>query len=378
MNFIHNLKYAFKCLLRNKTTLIWTLIFPIGLATLMYVAFGNIFESDELFSTIPIGVVQEKENAGFDLMMDVLTGDEDGLFEIKAETEAEAAELLDKEEIKAIFYVSDEVELVVKEESTEVTILKTVFEEFEKNKKTITDIADKNILAALRTMFESVRGEQKQYYKELSVSRGTWNVYNSYFYAIFAMSCLFASFSGAEKIEHLQANESPLGMRRSLSGTSKATLVFSEFISMVCVQFAIELIVMGYMKLLGIDLGDRYAGMIATLFFGVSIGISLGMIVGSFYKLSSGVRSGICVMVSMVLSVMADLCVGGIKNTIENTMPILNRINPAVLIADSLYALNVYETYDRFFRNMLTLGVMSLLLVTVSFLILRRNKYASL
>jgi len=39
----------------------------------------------------------------------------------------------------------------------------------------------------------------------------------NYFYAIFAMSCLFGSFGAIEKIGKLQGNVSPLGMRRCLS-----------------------------------------------------------------------------------------------------------------------------------------------------------------
>ena len=63
---------------------------------------------------------------------------------------------------------------------------------------------------------------------------------------------------------------------------------------------------------------------------------------------------------------------------IEHNVPIINRINPAALIVDSLYALNIYDTYDRYIQNIVVLAIMSVILLSVSFLILRRNKYASL
>lgn len=379
MNFIHNLKYAFKSLLRNKTNLIWTLLFPMGLATFMFVAFANIFETDEIFHTIPIAVVREADNFGFDFLMKGLSGDsEDALFAVQSEEEQEAKELLKNDEIYAIIYVKKDIELVIEKESIQATIIKTVFEEFEKNSTMIQEIAEKDLLAAFRALFSSISMQQKQYYTEMTSSNGVQNQFYCYFYAIFAMSCLFASFAGCEKIANLQANESALGMRRSLSSTSKACVIASEFLSMAVMQFFVELVVLGYMTILGIDFGNRYPAIILTLFFGASIGISLGMIVGSFAKLSKGSRSGICVSVSMVLSVLADLCVGGLKNEIENTFPIINRINPAALIADALYSLNVYDNYDRFTRNIVTLGCMAFVMVVISFLILRRNKYASL
>lgn len=74
---------------------------------------------------------------------------------------------------------------------------------------------------------------------------------------------------------------------------------------------------------------------------------------------------------------MADLMVHGIKNSIEDKLPILNRVNPAVLVTDCLYALNVYDNYDRYFRNILILTGMAVCLLGASILVLRRNKYAS-
>lgn len=379
MIFLHNLKYAFKTLLRNKTSLIWTLLFPIGLATFMNAAFGNLYETGEKFKSIPIAVVKESNHYGFEMMMSQLAADsEDALFSIKTEDPNQAADLLKEEQIDAIVYISDTPHIQVKTESISVSIIKTVLEEYQKYESIIIDMGEKDMAKAITTLARMVIKEQLPYYEEVSNTHGVPNEFYSYFYAVFAMSCLFASFSSAEKIFGLQANESALGMRRSLSSTSKAAILVSEFLSMSIVQFVIELIVLGYFSLLGIHFGDRYPAIILVLLFGSSIGISMGMIVGSLAFIPAGLRNGICVCVSMVLSILADLCVGGLKNTIENTFPIINRLNPAALISDALYALNVYEGYERYTRNIITLAIMAVVMVVISFLILRRNKYASL
>ena len=72
--FWHNFKYAMRTTLKNKTTLIWTLLFPIALTTFMYMAFGNLFE-EELLDVIPVAVVIEEENEAFETTLEELSED---------------------------------------------------------------------------------------------------------------------------------------------------------------------------------------------------------------------------------------------------------------------------------------------------------------
>ena len=55
-----------------------------------------------------------------------------------------------------------------------------------------------------------------------------------------------------------------------------------------------------------------------------------------------------------------------------------NRINPAALISDAFYCINVYDDMSRYYRNLFTLAVMSIILVTASFLLIRRESYDSI
>lgn len=375
--FCHNLKYAMKTMIKNKSTIIWTMIFPIALATFMYMAFGNLFEKDEVFSSIPVAVVSEKTNEGFEAVIEELSKEGDNqLLNAEYMTDEEAKRAIEEGKVTGIIYVGEDIRLVVNESTYKNTVLKTIIAQYKKSEKVITEIAQKNPQAVSQAVKDMTGG--REYFIEKTTSNGNQDVYTAYFYAIFAMSCLFASFAASEKIERLQANESALGMRRCLSPNSKMITIVAEFISMLVVQFATEIITLIYLTAIGVDFGDKYPQILIILFFGSCIGIALGIIVGSISKLSDSARSGICVTISMVLSVMADLCAHGIKDAIEHTCPIINRINPAALIVDAFYALNIYDTYDRYIRNMATLGLMSVLLLVISFLILRRNKYASL
>ena len=66
------------------------------------------------------------------------------------------------------------------------------------------------------------------------------------------------------------------------------------------------------------------------------------------------------------------------KDLVEKNMPVINRINPAALISDAFYSINVYDDMSRYYRNLFTLAVMSITLVTASFLLIRRESYDSI
>lgn len=379
--FLHNFKYAIVSLVKSKTALFWTLLFPIALATFMYMAFSNIFEVDEMFSAIPVAVVEEdtkqEEPMGLSMVLEQMgrEEDEDALLKITKTDEKKAVELLESGEIEGIYYTADE-RLVVEESTTNTTILSMVLEQYTQMKNVYADMqADhpEYMMQAIQQL-----AARKTSIVEKATTNGCQNEYYNYFYAIFAMSCLFASFASLEKISKMQANTSTLGIRRSLSPNHKMSMVLSEYLALWMVQFAVELIALGYLTVLGVDFGEKYPAIALTLFVGSGIGLSMGVIVGAISKFGEKTKMGIMTTISMFLSVMADLCAGGIKDAVEHHLPILNRLNPAVLLSDCFYALNVYDNYDRFMRNIGILSGMAVLLLGISFCLVRRNRYASL
>lgn len=382
--FFHNMRYTTLCMFRAKTSLFWTLAFPLILATFMYISFGNLFEKDEMFKTINVAVVESDND---DTLMSVLESLDvkhdhsdskssfSDLINMKLMDSSSAQEALHDKKVTGIIYTED-ASLVVDENSYNATILESILTQYKQQEDVITTIArenPENLQPALSALTDA-----KTTYTEISSSSGNQNEYNNYFYAVFAMSCLFSSFSTVTSTCWMLANTSPLGMRRCLTSTNKTILIISEYIMLLIIHFAVELISLGYMTLIGIDFGTKYPAIIVTLFFGCMIGLALGVIVGALPKLGTGGKIGLSVGIGMFLSVLADLCVSGIKDLIEHHFPIANRINPACLISDCFYSLNVYDNYDRFFRNISIMAAESVVLLTIAFLLLRREKYASL
>lgn len=375
---LHLLKYRFLYLLRAKENIFWTLLFPIALSTFMYMAFSNIYQ-DELFEPISVAVVEEQENEAFITVAEGLAeeGENQMLIIKDAEDEAEAKSLLEEDEIKGVFLVKNEVSLLVKEEGMEQTILSVILSQYNQSEYVVKDVL-KTHPEQIEVVVENIMAEA-DYCMEQKTSSGNQDAVTNYFYAIFAMACLFASFNGLDFSTKLMANTSPLGMRKTVSSCSKWKLIVTGFFSSLVIQYASSLLGFAYMNcVLGVDFGEKYAAICLLLLMGNCIGLGMGMIIGCIGKIGEEMKTGIAVGISMALSVMADLCASGVKDAIEHTVPIINRLNPAALIVDSFYALNIYDTYTRFFENMTILAVMTAVLFVISILLVRRNRHASL
>lgn len=379
---LHHLKYAFLCTIKRKATLFWVFLFPIALATFMHMAFGNLFEKGEVFHPIKIAVVENVQDENFMSLIDELSADGDGkTFElVNVKDEKDAKNKLKTEKIEGYYLVDDEIKLVINSNKINQTILETVLTQYDQITKVATDSVEKNINdpQKIEKVMKTLTS-QKDYVTNRKTSDGNQDVYTTYFYAVFAMACLFASFAGVENAVNIQADSSALGMRRTLLPGSKAILIISDFIVTLFVQYLFQIIAFIYMKfILVVDFGNKYPAIMLLLFVACGCGIGLGIIIGSLHSLKPASKTGIAVAISMALSVMADLVANGIKDFIEHTCPIINRINPAALIVDSFYALNVYDTYDRFWQNIGTLSIITVVLLLISFLLVRRERYASL
>lgn len=374
----HNIKYTFLSMIRTKEVIFWSLVFPLALATFMYLAFGKINEVTENLETIDVAVVESVQNEMFDkILVEVSNGESPLLNPMKMNSQ-DAVSALDGKEVDGIIHVDDTISLSVRENGLNATILSSFVDRYLQNEATLTQIAKNNPLA-LNSAIEAL-SDDTSYFKEEKLTDGNTDNLSNYFYAVFAMSCLFASFTGISSMFSIQGNLSPLGQRRCVAPTKKLHVVLTLFLTNEIVQFAIELITFAYMSLvLGLDLSNKYPALFLLLFAASSFGLTMGMFIGSLKKpVTEGAKMGIGVAISMALSVMADLCVSGLMNTIEHTVPIINRLNPAALISDSFYALNTYSDYSRYTSNMVNLSAMTLILFTLTILTVRRNRYASI
>ena len=183
--FFHNMKYTTLCMFRAKTSLFWTLAFPILLATFMYISFGNLFEKDELFKTINIAVVEsENDDTLMSILksLDVNYSDKSGdpkfsnLINMKIMDPSSAKDALSDKEITGIIYTED-CSLVVDENSFNASILESILTQYKQQEDVISNIAKtdpQNLENAITALTDTDTA-----YTEISSSDGNQSEYNN-------------------------------------------------------------------------------------------------------------------------------------------------------------------------------------------------------
>lgn len=373
---LHLLKYSFLSKVRNFNIIFWPLVFPLVLGTFFYFAFGNINEAD--FQTVPVAVVKKDTADTFFLTyLDQVEKSSPDLLKAEEMPEKEALEALQDKKIKGIYYVGKDPSLTVAETGMEESILQTVLDSCGNTRATITNIMKKNPQMDMKTMKTLLSSQDLV--KEVSLGGRTIDGNVQFFYALIAMACLYGCFIGFGSSIGIQANITPLAARRCVTPTHKLKLILTDQLASFALGYVDVIILILYLRyILNLDFQGQMGKMLVVSFFGSLIGVSMGMFIGSFGKMQEGAKIGIMLGISMVSSFLAGLMNGNMKDMVEKSAPFVNRINPASLIADAFYCINVYDDTARYYRSLATLAVMCVVLVMASFFMVRRERYDSI
>lgn len=373
---LHLLKYSFLSKVRNFNIVFWPLVFPLVLGTFFYFAFGNINDAD--FQTVPAAVVKEDSvDTFFMTYLDEVKKSNPDLLKTEEMTEKEALKELRDKKIKGIYYVGKEPSLTVAGTGMEESILQTVLDSCENTRTTITNIMEKNPQMDMETITKLLKSDSLV--KEVSLGGRTINGDVQFFYALIAMACLYGCFIGFGSAIGIQADITPLAARRCVTPTHKLKLILTEQLTSFALGYADVIILLLYLRyVLNLDFQGQMEKMLVVSLFGSLIGVSMGMFIGSLGKMQEGARIGIMLGISMVSSFLAGLMNGNMKDIVEKSVPFVNRINPASLISDAFYCINVYDDTARYYRSLVTLAVMCVVLVMASFFMVRRERYDSI
>jgi len=379
--FFHIFKYRVKQLFHVRELIFWTFAFPILLGTMFYFSFGHLLTTDEFnFKPIPVALVsQSSPNSAFESVLEQLgqTSDKQLFTITRASNNEDALQLLKDGKIDGIIYSTETPTIAVAGDGLNQSILKSFIEQYIQQDYMFKQIAINHPDQLTNSI--NLISQNINFNKEISFSNAKMDSLSQYFYALIAMACLYGSITGLNTVMNIQANLSALGARREVSPAHKLVVIFAEFWASVLVNFISVLLLFFYLiVILKIDFGTKIGLILLTSFAGSVIGVSSGTFIGSLGKWSEGVKESVIMAYSMICCFLSGLMYNGMKDIIEHTCPIINRINPAALITDCLYSLNMYSTYDRFISDIAIMGIMALLLCFGSFFLLRRNKYASI
>lgn len=219
---------------------------------------------------------------------------------------------------------------------------------------------------------------QKSNIDNVPVGNST-NVIVIIFYALLAMTCLNAATLGSEAVIITQANQSYVASRINVAPTHK----LKSFLTIITANLTFHLIAVSltlfYMNnVLGVDFGTNMLYVLLICFVGSVMGMMLGAFVSAVVKKSPGVKVAIILTINLFGCFLAGMMNIDMKYIVQTKFPILAYVNPANLITDGLYSLYYYETLDRYFMNLGILSVFALVLCVLTYLVIRRQKYASI
>ncbi|MDO5521025.1 MAG: ABC transporter permease [bacterium] len=378
--FIQLLKYRIKSFLKPSQELFWSVAFPFILGTLFYLALSNVMTGAETFSSIDVAIVEETAmDSYFSDFLDSVDQDSDThLINVTKCSMKDATDKLNKKEVAGILTVNKELSLTVNEEGYDQSILKSIVDQYQRTAVTVETIAKtypEKMQDAIAVTASSLNTN-----KEITLSNHTnTDPMTNYYYSLIAMACLFSCMFGFRATINSQANLSTLAARRAVSPAHRLCVITTDFLGSLIIQFASVCLLICYLAfVLHVNFGDRLPFVFLTAFVGCVIGISLGIFITSVGRFSAVLKLSFLIAITLFLCFLSGLMVSNMKEWVEEFCPIANRLNPAALINDSLYSLSIFDNYSRYGQNMIILVIMAVVLCFASFIVTRRERYASI
>ncbi len=381
--FFHNLKYSLKSLIKNKGLLFWTFLFPLLMATLFNMAFGNWVESEK-FESIDIAIIKNSyydDNEVAKRVFESISSGDDRVFNITYVSDNVALKLLNDDKIAGyIKYYDGGSDITVKSNGISATIIKSVVDEIDTYNVMFNDLIEKELTSSFdidKAVTEAIKKFENIQVKTKDVSVKKLDIAVIEYYSLLSMTCLYGGFIALTCISNSLASISSRGKRVEVAPTKKSVIILSSLLSSFIVQMIGVLLLLAYLKLIGVNLYANVLGLMVVTVLGVLAGIALGLLISVVNNKNEGVKFGIVIAVSMACSVLAGLTGVSLKYVVDSNFPIINKINPAAMITDGLYAL-YYEDISRFNYNMISLIIFVVVLVFISVVSLRRKKYDSI
>lgn len=377
--FKHIFINRLKVLLRDKTMMFWTLLFPIILATFFYLGLNNLVTYDD-FKVIPVAVVDNegyKNNEYFKTALEEASKGEDPLLKMTLTSEDSAIDLLKNNEIDGYILVGSSITLIVNDSGMNQNIIKSFIDSYKQVESTAGNIISENPQAA-ETLFASI-GDRENYVKETPLTKSAPDNLLSYFYVLIAMACFYGANFGNNEITNIQANLSSLAARINVAPVHKFKTLMASLSASLAIHFTELLILLAYIIfILKIDFGTRTGLVLLTTFIGSIAGISFGAFVSALIKKDENVKTGILIGTIMFCSFLAGMMYQNMIYIIAKNVPILSYLNPVNLLTDAFYSLYYYDTLTRYSLNMVVLVIFILFFWFATYMLIRRRKYASI
>lgn len=383
--FTHNFIYSLKVLLKNKMLIFWTFAFPILLGIFFNMAFSDI-EKNEKLDIINIAIIDSESSDNVFKETFKKFNDETQMFNINYTNLEDAKKLLENKKITGYIIPNDNVNITVSSNGVNETILKYVVDEINSNKEISKDLSKIEIDNQIKEGNYNI--DYQKIYKNINnlFSSNTVKLNNisnknlSYtmieYYTLIAMTCLYGGIISMFITNYKLANMNSIGKRTSISPIHKGKMLLGSLLASYIIQLlGITLLFIFTIFVLKVDYGNNLLLIVLLAICGSLVGLSLGVMVATTIKSNENTKTGILIAITMLGCFLSGMMGITMKYIVDKNIPIINKINPASMITDGFYSLYYYDTLDRFYFNIISLLLFSIIMFIISYNGLRRQKY---
>ena len=381
--FINILKNQLRLGLRNKSNIFWTLMFPIILGTLFYVTFGGIYDeynSEAIKTAVVFESDNEATNNNIKTYLESLEMNDHKMLDIIYTDYETALDMLkDDEKVNGIISVHENGKLSLDINSNGVlsTIQENITTIYNQNVELIEKVSKEHpekLMDVLKGVMSRV-----SYINTHAMGGDNKDPFISYFYNLIAMAAMFAALNSVRIGTSCQANMSKVGARTNAAPVNRMVFQAAGFIASYIVQTLIVFVAITYLMFgLKIDFGGEKIFVYITTAFASLVGTSLGFFVGNLGSFTLEKKESILVGITLTGCALSGLMYGDMKAIITENVPIINKINPAAVISDSYYSLNMFGTSGRYTEAVMYMLILSAVFIVLALVMGRRNHYDSI
>jgi len=378
--FVHIFTTRLKCLLRDRGTIFWTMMFPIVLALLFNATLRNIDARAEGFQPVSIAVINDAayaEDTPFQKALEAASTGDDRIFSLTLVTREEAESLLEAGTVSGYYAAGDPISVTAGSSGFEASLMKTFADSYTQTRYAANDILEKDPRSYEK--LAAAVSEQTDYLRDAAVSDAEPDSSYSYFYSLLAMACLYAGFWGLREVEDIQADLSDRAARVNIAPVKKGKAFFSSMAASFVISMSEILLLFAFLRFaLAIDFGVRTGLVLLTTLVGCLIGLSGGAFIGAVVKGSENLKTGVMLGLTMTGCVFAGMMYQEIKMLIEKNAPFVKWINPVNLLSDAYYSIYYLPTLERFWLDIAVLGAFIAVFRAGTYFTVRRRRYANL
>ena len=406
--------------LRSGAVWVWTLAFPIVLATLFLFMFANLKNSDTVAS-VPVAVVADEAwgRSGFSNVVAALSeGDDAPLAVTEVDAPEQATRLLDEGKVAGIYAVdassaaassadassaaapatatsadaalADLAPIVTLaggasgdgtgDSSVNRSILETVASSYTQSSALIrASLADGSIDAATVSDALGISGRVER----ISLTRSTPDDTVRFYYALLAMAALFSAESASSMAFAAAGDLSALGARRCASGQRRSVTLAGTLVGCWLVAVAMLCAVFAYVRLVcGVDFSGReglaLVGLAVASLLSVAIGLLVGVVpIRGGQQARGGLLTGLICLGSLFAGMYGTPAMA-LADRVARACPAEAWLNPPKLISDMFTSLYFYQDLTPFLlRAGMCVGLAALLLLAAA-IVFGRQRYEHL